>query len=124
VGIMLLGFSTLLSVKLALWPILPAASVSDTHTNRFILMGVSYGILLGSTIWISRRLASPVMWGLIGMNVYGTILAFVIRTGFFYRVFWPNWMAITGIYVAFFFAIVLLYRFVIRPVPSIVSPGR
>jgi hypothetical protein len=92
VGMMLLGFSALLGVKLALWPIMPAVSGYDNESGRFVLMGLAFPILLACNFGIAKRMRLSSLGVLAAMNVFAMFMAYVTRfPGFFKRVFVPNW---------------------------------
>jgi len=92
VGIILLSFATLLAVKLALWPLMPAASVLDNGTARFVLLGVAFGVLLAGNVWIGRPLRGVSLEALAAMNFFGLAVAYLTRMPkFFHEVVQPNW---------------------------------
>ncbi len=100
IGVMLLGFSTLLAVKLALWPLMPASDGFDNSTTRFLLMAVAFFFLLGSSFWMWVGFGLPTMGGLAMLNVFGAGVAFVTRMPkFYHEVFQPNWLVISVGYV-------------------------
>ncbi|MFA5864993.1 MAG: hypothetical protein WC975_09940 [Phycisphaerae bacterium] len=111
VGVMMLGFSTLLAVKLALWPMMPVATEPDNSTQRFILMGLAYGILLGSNIWMWLRLQRFSLGVLAALNIFGAAMAVLTRfPGFFHRVFWPYWFEVAVIYTIVAMTLLLVFR--------------
>jgi hypothetical protein len=111
VGVMLLGFSTLLGVKLSLWPIMPAVSGYDNHVGRFVLMSVAFLILLACNIGIARRMKLTIFLFLAAFNLFAMMMAIVTRLpGFFHRVFLPNWkLAVCG-YIAATVLVAMIVR--------------
>jgi hypothetical protein len=97
VGIMMLGFATLLGIKLSLWPIMPIGS-DDNTSSRLILIGIFSLVLLGSNFWIWKTLKLFSLGLLLAMNVFSVLMAFLTRfPGFFKQYVEPNWRwAISG----------------------------
>jgi hypothetical protein len=113
VGVMLLGFSTLLGIKLSLWPILPAVSGDDNHGSRFVLMGVAFLLLLACNIGIARIMKLSSLGVLTALNLFALIMAVVTRfPGFLKRVFLPHWpvMVVGYVVVALVVGILLTWR--------------
>lgn len=99
VGIMMLGFATLLGIKQSLWPIMPIGSI-DNAPSRLILIGVFALVLLGSNVWIWRTLKLFSLGLLLAMNVFSIAMAFLVRfPKFFWQHFEPNWRWAVGGYI-------------------------
>lgn len=99
VGIMMLGFATLLGIKQALWPIMPVGSF-DNAPSRLILIGVFSLVLLGSNIWVWKKMGLFSLGLLLAMNVFSVGMAFLTRfPGFFKQYFEPNWRWAIGGYI-------------------------
>jgi len=112
VGVMFLGFSTLLGVKLSLWPLMPAAVGPDNGSGRFFLLVVAFLFLLGANGWMCLNLRIPSLFALAVLNLFSAGVAFVTRTPkFFHEIFQPNWMAFSlGYMVVIILGAILLRR--------------
>ncbi len=116
IGVMLLSFSTLLAIKLALWPMMPVASGADDSIDRFFLMIIAYAVLLGSNFWLAINLRLVSLVALAALNIFGTAMAFITRNpGFFHRVFWPNWHYVVAGYLVVVLVVILCLR---KKIPS------
>jgi hypothetical protein len=111
-GTMLLGFSTLLAIKLALWPMMPAASGADDSPSRYLLMTLAFAILLVSNFWIAFKMRLVSLAALAALNIFGTAMAFITRNpGFFHRIFWPHWhLFVAGYLFAVLVAVLVLRK--------------
>jgi hypothetical protein len=99
VGIMMLGFATLLGIKQSLWPIMPVGSFDNTP-SRLILIGIFSLVLLGSNFWIWKTLRLFSLGMLLAMNVFSVSMAFLTRfPGFFKQHFEPNWRWVISGYI-------------------------
>jgi hypothetical protein len=111
VGTMLLGFSTLLGIKLALWPMMPAASGADDSPSRYLLLILAFAILLASNFWMAFKMRLVSLGALAVLNVFGAAMAFITRNpGFFHRTFWPHWHFFVAGYLFAVLVTVLLLR--------------
>jgi hypothetical protein len=94
VGIMMLGFATLLGIKQALWPIRPAGTFDNTP-ERLILIGVFSLVLLAANLWILKKMRLFSLGLLLVMNVFSVSMAFLTRfPAIFKQYFEPNWRII------------------------------
>jgi hypothetical protein len=111
-GVMLLAFSTLLGVKLSLWPIMPAVSGYDNHAGRFVLMSVAFVLLMVCNIGIARRMKISIFGVLAAFNLFSVMMAVVTRVPeFFHRVFLPNLKTVAiGYVIAAFLVVMILKR--------------
>lgn len=99
VGVMMLGFATLLGIKQSLWPIMPTGSF-DNAPGRLILIGIFSLVLLGSNFWIWKKMKLFSLGLLLAMNVFSVGMAFLTRfPGFFKQYFEPNWRMAIGGYI-------------------------
>ncbi len=112
IGIMLLGFATLMGIKLSFWPIISAVSTWDNSGTRFILMSVAYFVLIVGNMKIASYFHSFSLTVLVVINLFCACLAFATRMPVFFRnYFLPNILFIAGgfslaiIFIAFVFQI-------------------
>ncbi len=111
IGIMLLGFATLMAVKLSFWPILPAVSSWDNSTFRFILMSIAYPILILSNAKIASYFQSFSLTVLVVINLFCATLAFVTRMpNFFTNYFLPNIILISSGFILAIVAIAVVFQ--------------
>jgi hypothetical protein len=112
VGIILLGFSTILFIKLSLWPLMKMVRMFDNSSERFILLAVAIILLLVMNLWIFFRLRSIILGFLLLLNIYMAVLAYLVRfPEWFHCIFKPNWPKYTLPY----FALGLIVLFIAVP---------
>ena len=105
VGIMMLGFATLLGIKQSLWPIMPVGGF-DNAPGRLILIGIFSLVLLASNFWIWRKMQLFSLGLLLVMNVFSVGMSFLTRfPGFFKQYFEPHWPLVMG---GYFLVVILM----------------
>ena len=105
-GVMLLGFGSLLLLKLALWRKMPAVHDWDNSLDRLLLLGIAGLLILLVNYCVAVRLSSPILGYLLIFNLAAFNLAYLFRWPWFlnYAVwpYWPNWMTGAGAILLFF----------------------
>jgi len=111
IGVMLLGFATLMGVKLSFWPIMPAVSSWDNSPLRFILMSIAYLTLIISNIKIASFFHSFSLTVLVVVNLFCATLAFVTRLPvFFTHYFLPNIAIISAGFILVIIVIAIVFQ--------------
>lgn len=97
VGTMLLGFASLVLLKITLWRKIPAVHGWDNDLVRLVLLGIAGVLVLASNFWIAKKFSSRTLGYLLIFNIVSIILAYALRWPWLFNwqiiPYWPLWLA-------------------------------
>ncbi len=97
IGVMLLGFATLMGVKLSFWPIISSVSNWDNSSLRFVLIAIAYLTLILANMKIASYFHSFSLTVLVIINLFCACLAFATRLPVFFKnYFLPHILSIAS----------------------------
>ncbi len=106
ISIMLIGFASLLSLKLSVWPLLSIVDNWDNSFDRLVLIVIGYTVLILSNLWLSKRFKSFSLSVLTVVNIFCGVTAVIVRLPrAFEQYFLPN---LEYVLIAFIISLVML----------------
>jgi len=100
-GVMMLGFGSLLLLKLSVWPRLRVVGALDNGLPRFALLAVAGLLLLLANFWIAAKLRSKLLGLLLIFNLGALTIGYLVRMPVFLyhvvRPYWPVWAVAASI---------------------------